>query len=107
MVRSVVSISSSSLFSFSLLDTRSSESRDANYQRSYRSRIRLVEADSPFASFGVEKPLKTSLIIHVNFCDVCHHVWKAPKEATECINCKGNGPCARSLVSYQTEVRIT
>lgn len=67
----------------------------------------IMESDSPFASFGVEKPLKNSLTIHVMFCDVCHYVWKAPTETTRCINCKGNGECARSLVSYKTEVRIT
>lgn len=66
-----------------------------------------IDPSSPFASFKNAKSTGPSRIIHVNFCSACHHVWKAPAAATVCINCKGNGPTARSLVSYETEVPIT
>lgn len=66
-----------------------------------------MHPDSPFASHATATPSKPSRTVHVNFCTVCHYVWKAPAAATRCINCKGNGECARSLVSYETEVPIT
>lgn len=70
-----------------------------------------MEPDSPFAGHATATPVKPSRIVHVNFCDVCHHVWKAPAAAISCINCKGinckgNGDCARSLVSYMAKARI-
>lgn len=66
-----------------------------------------MDPSSPFAGMPTSTSTKPSRIIHVNFCAVCHHVWKAPSEAATCINCKGNGLTARSLVSYETEVPIT
>ena len=66
----------------------------------------MIDPDSPFAAHETRKPLKPSRRVHVNFCDVCHHVWKAPAAAKMCINCKGNGLTARSLVSYETEVPV-
>lgn len=67
----------------------------------------VMDPSSPFASQPATAPIKPSRAVHVNFCTVCHHVWKAPAAAKTCINCKGNGECARSLISYETEVRIT
>lgn len=52
------------------------------------------------------QPITTTRVVHVNFCSVCHYVWKAPAEARTCINCKGNGESAMSLVSYLTEVGV-
>lgn len=66
-----------------------------------------MDHDSPFASRKAARAIASTRTIHVNFCTVCHHVWKAPAASKTCINCKGNGECAKSLVSYQTEVPIT
>lgn len=66
-----------------------------------------MERDSPFFARTTAERGKPSRIVHVNFCAVCHYVWKAPAAATTCVNCKGNGLTARSLVSYETEVPIT
>lgn len=64
-----------------------------------------MDPDSPFRAMNeVRMPMNRT--IHVNFCDVCHHVWKAPAAATVCINCKGNGESARSLASYVGDVPI-
>lgn len=63
-----------------------------------------MDPNSPFAHFNNQESIGPTKTIHVNFCSVCHHVWKAPSAAKFCINCKGNGECARSLISYETEV---
>ena len=65
-----------------------------------------MEPHSPFANFEHSKPIAPSRIIYVLFCDICHHVWKAPAEAKICINCIGNGETVRSLASYKTETPI-
>lgn len=70
----------------------------------------MMDPESPFAnrpmSVIINDRPKSNRIVHVNFCEVCHYVWKAPAAAKTCVNCKGNGECARSLVSYKTEVFI-
>ena len=67
----------------------------------------MIDPASPFADRETTVPVTRTRLVHVNFCSVCHYVWKAPAEARTCINCKGNGLTARSLVSYETEVQIT
>ena len=61
---------------------------------------------SPFANHPTAQPTRPGRTIHVNFCDRCFHVWKAPAPAGKCINCKELGGTVRSLVEYQTRVPI-
>lgn len=67
----------------------------------------MMDPNSPFARFEKTEVKTQTRTIHVNFCTICHYVWKAPTAAKTCINCIGNGECATSLVSYETEVPIT
>ncbi len=68
----------------------------------------MIDPESPFAKLGHTAPERSARkIVHVNFCDVCHYVWKSPAAAKVCVNCKGNGESARSLVSYETDVPLT
>lgn len=67
-----------------------------------------MDNDSPFAGHASAAPLAPGRTMHVLYCDICHHVWKAPAASTKCINCiQVNPNTARSLVSYETGVPIT
>lgn len=66
-----------------------------------------MDPSSPFARQPTFVPKCKPRTVHVNFCSACHYVWKAPAAATTCVNCKGNGESARSLVSYRSEVPLT
>src|SRR3990167_5559374 len=59
--------------------------RNKIYQRNYL----LMEYDSQFKHLEQDFSIDSKyLIVHVNFCKICHYVWKAPKEAKQCVNCK-------------------
>lgn len=68
-----------------------------------------MDADSPFADRETPAPLAGKLTVHVNYCPLCHHVWKASAAATACVNCNrsGRGGKAVSLVSYLQDTPIT
>jgi hypothetical protein len=62
-----------------------------------------MDPRSPFAAFAKSEQIPHTTKVHVNYCVVCHHVWKAPAAASQCINCT-NENTACSLVNYDTEV---
>lgn len=74
-----------------------------------------LDPRSPFAPFAPAREHHGVLVprvppprmshIHVNFCDTCHYVWKAPAAAVDCLNCSNKGT-ARSLVEYDTEAIV-
>lgn len=66
---------------------------------------RSLDPSSPFALLEHAKPIAPTRTIHVNFCPVCHHVWKAPAAAVHCINCTNDVPCV-SLTHYETELWV-
>lgn len=73
----------------------------------YEARKKLnMDQDSPFAAFSRTDPIAPTRQVYVNFCETCHHVWKAPAIARQCINCTNPGT-VRCLVQYETEFTIT
>lgn len=68
-----------------------------------------MDPASPFRRMAQGPPRERPAqgVVHVNFCDICHYVWKAPAAAEWCVNCRQDRPTARSLVSYRTEAPIT
>lgn len=64
-----------------------------------------MDLDSPFASagFSKSKPQQSTGVVHVNYCDNCHYVWKGPVVAEKCLNCKDEPVSVRSLVSYSND----
>lgn len=62
-----------------------------------------MDPSSPFASFEKPKQIGHSTTVYVNFCTICHYVWKAPAPTKTCVNCVGNGECAVTLAKYETE----
>lgn len=65
-----------------------------------------MEPDSPFINFGEINKISHNTTICVNYCEICHHVWKAPTIAAKCINCR-NDNTPKVLVMYETEVPRT
>lgn len=68
-----------------------------------------MDHDSPFARHVKVEDIaqqKRSLTIHVLFCEICNHVWKAPSDTKKCTNCTNPGG-VRSLVSYISQTPIT
>lgn len=65
-----------------------------------------MEQNSPFRYMKNELPKINTTIIHINFCNRCHHVWKAPIAAQKCINCVDGGN-PESLKSYINTIPIT
>ena len=61
-----------------------------------------MEPDSPFASFEKIDKISHNTTIYVNYCEICHHIWKAPAVAKKCINCR-NDNIPKLLVQYETE----
>ena len=62
-----------------------------------------MDPDSPFIHLGETSKIRHTSTVCVNYCEVCHHVWKAPSPAVNCINCK-NDNIPKVLVKYETEV---
>jgi len=62
-----------------------------------------MDPDSPFAHLDSSKPIEKSTQVCVNFCFLCHHVWKAPAETKKCINCQKEETVA-CLAKYVIEV---
>lgn len=67
---------------------------------------RPLDPDSPFANHTSTHAIKPNLEMFVNFCTVCHYVWKAPAPTAQCINCTNEGT-AICLITYRSEVPVT
>ena len=67
----------------------------------------MMDPDSPFANQHTTYHVYNGYRVHVNFCDACHHVWKAPAAAERCVNCNNAPTKPRSLVDYKSDVPIS
>ncbi len=67
-----------------------------------------MDPSSPFAYRNEDtKTINPTTVVHVNFCKICHYVWKAPAAAVRCVNCIQEEDTAVSLIHYITEAPLT
>lgn len=65
-----------------------------------------MDKDSPFFYLDEKREPAKQRRVHVLFCTMCHHVWKASGVSKNCLNCTNQGTVV-SLVKYETEMPIT